>query len=237
MYSVLRFDCVEIAKKVSSVLDAQNLVNLIDYMIHVQNSVKNGSMDFTCKEAINLVREIYARVPVLPDSIVRFVRNENSHISSWDLKDEDDDLEIENLCSRALMGRVLNHRFIFSYGPLILATHDRLFWDVGGNSFDMNLLDWPRTSNASHSTKRLQVMLELSKSIQYFHSVGVVICYHAHIRNIVLDPEFRPKLHISDLDIKGVKLKKYAYENSVFTFGRLFYEVQSRSMFVCIPII
>ncbi|KAM6493664.1 hypothetical protein JOM56_010025 [Amanita muscaria] len=185
-------------------------------MIHDQNSVKNGSMDLTCK-AINLVREIYARVPVLPHSIVR----NGNDLNSWDLNDDDD--LIENLCSRALMARVLNHRFICTYG-LILERKDYLSWDINRDIFDMNLSDWSSPSNAPGAM--FQVMLELSKSIQYFHSVGAVLSScHMNLANIYLDPEFRVKLHISDLDIKGVKLKKYADENSVFTFGRLFYEM------------
>ncbi|KIL58001.1 hypothetical protein M378DRAFT_346524 [Amanita muscaria Koide BX008] len=89
MYSLLRFDGVEIAKKVFSVLDAQNLVNLLDYIIHDQNFVKNGGMNLTCK-VFPLVRDIYTRIPVLPQSLLY----ETVPKSTWKLDWEDMGLEV-----------------------------------------------------------------------------------------------------------------------------------------------
>ncbi|KIL57998.1 hypothetical protein M378DRAFT_171127 [Amanita muscaria Koide BX008] len=97
---------------------------------------------------------------------------------------------------------------------------NQLYWATDQTTVT-DVAHWLETSNASHIA-RLQVMLELSKSIQYFHSCGIVLCRRTPLFKIDLDAEFRPKLHISCLEVKR---NEYEYENGVFTFGRLFYEM------------
>ncbi|KIL55773.1 hypothetical protein M378DRAFT_569210 [Amanita muscaria Koide BX008] len=61
--SLLCFDHAEIAMKLRSILDAQNLMDVID-----EYFCSDYSPDISCK-AVHLALEIYARVPVLPRSL------------------------------------------------------------------------------------------------------------------------------------------------------------------------
>ncbi|KAM6497629.1 hypothetical protein JOM56_005577 [Amanita muscaria] len=66
--SLLRFDRAEIAMRLRSILDAQNLVDVIDELINNEYFCSDYSADISCN-AVRLALEIYSRVPVLPRSL------------------------------------------------------------------------------------------------------------------------------------------------------------------------
>ncbi|KIL58350.1 hypothetical protein M378DRAFT_319441 [Amanita muscaria Koide BX008] len=66
--SLLAFDCSETARRVRSVSDAQKLIDIVDLTINNRSFLRECGPEAVCKAA-HLASEIFARVPLLPESL------------------------------------------------------------------------------------------------------------------------------------------------------------------------
>ncbi|KIL61749.1 hypothetical protein M378DRAFT_166528 [Amanita muscaria Koide BX008] len=100
MLSLLVFDYAEIMARVRTVSDAQKLIDLIDLLTNNECILSQCDPDAVCK-AVSLASEIFARVPLLPQSL--FLNNPNGY--SWYTNaDNDSSLFEVSLCiPRALL--------------------------------------------------------------------------------------------------------------------------------------
>ncbi|KAM6504114.1 hypothetical protein JOM56_001057 [Amanita muscaria] len=169
MCTVLYFDCVEIVARIPSLLDAQNLVDVIVDMLD-EKLFLNRYGSGAGRKAVLLVFEIYAKMPVLPRSLsldgsVRF------DIEKWNCRST----EIEILCQSALIGKILKSEYIV---PVMrVCEEEGKFTFVGGNGYERESLRRWRTRACPSFGTVIQVMLEVAKAFRYLHSMGVILHY------------------------------------------------------------
>ncbi|KAM6491789.1 Protein kinase-like domain containing protein [Amanita muscaria] len=218
MNAILHFDCAETVTRVRSVLDAQKLVNLLDYMIHSKNALHQDAM----RNAWFLAFEISARVSTvfLP---CLFVGNHGPHdCTSWH-----DTTPIEILSQTIFAGRFLDLYIVPVLG-VIKSESGVLLLNDDAHGGDLSMKQWRRRSIQS-SVTIIQIMLRLAKAIQYLHSRGVVLYLQIFSHDIFLNSNLCPKIRCLCSTPQSFLAKEYqewcSPEDNIFSFGSLFYEM------------
>jgi hypothetical protein len=181
MRTILDFDCAETASKISSVSDAQNLVDFIFYVSHsinqhhmlIHSQFVDNKLSFQwwnlrlASSASLLVLEIYARMPVVPQSLFLnkiYLRVDDEYYAQYqgkialDWNDcsinvskcvtfDNDTLVISQkpACQSAILGKALSHKTII---PLLgICVHEETWWVVHDTVKERTLRQWRHSSN------------------------------------------------------------------------------------------
>ncbi|KAM6496427.1 hypothetical protein JOM56_009133 [Amanita muscaria] len=197
--SVLCFDYAEIAAKVLSVADAQELVDIID-------------------RATRLALKLFAKAPVLPRSL--FLEMEDSF--DFGNPNVSPSGSMEALLRSAFMVRILDRNFCVSSFRICKEAENFRFWDT--NYIKGSIKEW-REWSKPRSVTRLKAMLAVAKAFQYFHSLGIVLDHeHLSLGCIVLDSKFCVRIRflrvLSDLEERWTS----DFKANIFSFGCFFYE-------------
>ncbi|KAM6499339.1 hypothetical protein JOM56_004847 [Amanita muscaria] len=229
MFSLLAFDYAETAARVRSVPDAQKLIDLIDLLTNNESFLSQCSRRDAGCNAARLASEIFARVPLLPQSLVlnkpgRYIQG---HISS----------SFELACQTAFISRILDHNHIVP----VLGIYDegnRLRLVSGNeNEQDESVREWLKRSNPNLVT-RIRVILEVARTIRYIHSMDVALLSdRIQSEYFFLNSNLRAKFEfiglftwwVREASIYGHESSRIlavcTYESNTSAFGLLFHEV------------
>ncbi|KIL61224.1 hypothetical protein M378DRAFT_167209 [Amanita muscaria Koide BX008] len=221
--SLLRFDHAEIAMRLRSISDAQNVVDLIDELINNTYLCSDYAADISCN-AVHLTLDIFARVPVLPRSLFSR-RTVGPHHSILSLFPRESQTEL--LFQTAFICKVLDPSHIVRVS-WVYDRYNSLFSVVDKvNENNESLSQWRKRSNPN-SVTRIRVMLEVAKAIRYLHSMGILLHHYVDSNDIYLDSELHARFHFFGLTAHYANVTRrfiLARSAHIFLFGCLFYQV------------
>ncbi|KIL54846.1 hypothetical protein M378DRAFT_18491 [Amanita muscaria Koide BX008] len=213
-YSILRFDCAEIAAKVRSISDAQRLVDLLMHLIDEKCILSQYKPD-AMNKAARLVLRIFSRIPVLPRSLFLNVKRITSDKGDWTAG-------IRFRCEAALKWRVLDQNYV------------HLEVDLQGHSLIIPFNHsersekWRRVLPLDFNTV-IELVLDVARAIQYLHLMGVTPGGLLDFGVVHLDLSLRPRIRIGTEILTlinpfmGSGSERSLYEDSIFAFGYFFY--------------
>ncbi|KIL58832.1 hypothetical protein M378DRAFT_170104 [Amanita muscaria Koide BX008] len=230
MSCLLAFDGSDTARRVRSVSDAQKLIDVVDLLINNRSFLRQCGPDVAC-QAAHLVSEIFARVPLLPESLFL---NRPTNNGGWVTIGI-----LEVVCQRALISRILDHNYIL---PVlgIEASIDGLYFNHGSIYEQYESVDqWLQRSSPNFVT-RIRLMVEVARTIRYIHSMDIILDtdFIQSVSFFYLDSNLRAKVRFIG---SFARLSKEAsmyyheyhrfsgltYEDNISAFGLLFDSVPS----------
>ncbi|KAM6499313.1 hypothetical protein JOM56_004821 [Amanita muscaria] len=163
MSSLLAFDYAKTAARVRSVSDAQKLIHLIVLLNNNESFLRQCGPD-AARKAAHLASKIYARVPILPLSLLNRPAGHSAILG----------FTLEFICQNVLISRILDHKYIL---PVlgIYGKQDELQGSFGNVDEQTELINkWLERSSPNFST-RTRVMLQIARIIRYIHSMDITL--------------------------------------------------------------
>lgn len=207
----------EIAMKVHSWSEAQQLMDRIDHIVNGKYLLTSLFTADATRKATKLALEIHTRVPVLPKSFGSITNADPSHhipVLCWPC-------DLEALCRLWLISNFLDHRHIFPAFGSNSATRVR---GVSDNNWDP-IHSWRQSTDPS-SNVIIFVMLNLARAIQYLHSMEILLSDSIRLDDIHVDSGFRVRISSMELvwSIDGHSLQEVGqrYETDIYMFGYFF---------------